>query len=497
MKTHLLKNLLILMTTIGFSYPLTAQIADYNTDAFGFELTSVDYAGGTSDVVTAFTQVAGFYQTSAKAKTGTKSMAIDVDFDNLPGTLPKLQTWRANVNKEGSFTINYPVANPATQEYLVSAWVFIDGSDPGNLNLSPKNMNVNIDLTGVETGSWQYIYKVVSDDAAIDLGVQKQWFTVSLVSSPTVGDGTTATDCVLYIDDLKIEQYDGVQTYTFSEYHGAESADAVVEGVIDPTLNGNTADTGWWLGSSSNNYEFSSEQKASGQYSLKFDSDGAQGASTSYSASIGIDSSPAASRLTLADGNYTVSLKVFIDANAPSKIQTNIGDNAASGGDTTPFNAITWFLDTNGDGTGSALATDVWHTLTQVVEITSTTEAKVVYKLVHLDIPSAVEAVVPASASVLYFDDLTFTFESALGVNDLVNDANSISLYPNPASDNVTISAPVGSEISITNLTGTTVKQNIASAAQTTISVADLASGIYIVNVASEGKSFVTKLVVR
>lgn len=100
------------------------------------------------------------------------------------------------------------------------------------------------------------------------------------------------------------------------------------------------------------------------------------------------------------------------------------------------------------------------------------------------------------NGNVLYVDDLVTTFTTEVPLSNEVNVLEGIQVYPNPAADVVNVSAPVGSVITLSNLAGATVKSVIATSDSTSISVSGLASGLYVARVTSEGKSFVSKLVV-
>jgi hypothetical protein len=101
------------------------------------------------------------------------------------------------------------------------------------------------------------------------------------------------------------------------------------------------------------------------------------------------------------------------------------------------------------------------------------------------------------NGDIVYVDDVVTTFTTEVALSNENNVLEGITVYPNPTKDNVKISAPIGSKISFTNLTGANVKQVSATSDLTQISVADLASGIYVLSIVSEGKSFVTKLVIQ
>jgi hypothetical protein len=75
--------------------------------------------------------------------------------------------------------------------------------------------------------------------------------------------------------------------------------------------------------------------------------------------------------------------------------------------------------------------------------------------------------------------------------------ASNFSVYPNPATNviNVTNSADVINDVTITDLNGRTVKQVTSGVNDAQINISDLAQGVYILNATSNGKSFTQKVV--
>lgn len=75
--------------------------------------------------------------------------------------------------------------------------------------------------------------------------------------------------------------------------------------------------------------------------------------------------------------------------------------------------------------------------------------------------------------------------------------AGSFSVYPNPATNviNVSNSADVINNVTITDLNGRTVKQVTVGVNDAQINISDLAQGVYILNATSNGKSFTQKIV--
>jgi len=81
---------------------------------------------------------------------------------------------------------------------------------------------------------------------------------------------------------------------------------------------------------------------------------------------------------------------------------------------------------------------------------------------------------------------------SVINENEL---SDQIHIFPNPASDNLTIETPQKSEIEIVNLQGQLTKSFTAISNKTTIDVSDFAKGIYFVKVKTENGVAVEKFV--
>ena len=70
-----------------------------------------------------------------------------------------------------------------------------------------------------------------------------------------------------------------------------------------------------------------------------------------------------------------------------------------------------------------------------------------------------------------------------------------ISVYPNPANDNITIETPPPSTIEISNIEGQLIKTLAASGTKTNIDVSALPCGVYVVQVKTEKGVAVRKFV--
>jgi hypothetical protein len=87
--------------------------------------------------------------------------------------------------------------------------------------------------------------------------------------------------------------------------------------------------------------------------------------------------------------------------------------------------------------------------------------------------------------------------DKGLGFNEIAI-ANSISLYPNPAKENVTVSMDKGqaviSQVNVLDITGKVVlTQNAVSAHQVVLNTENFTKGIYLVNVKLANGASATK----
>lgn len=95
------------------------------------------------------------------------------------------------------------------------------------------------------------------------------------------------------------------------------------------------------------------------------------------------------------------------------------------------------------------------------------------------------------AGEVVYIDDLSATFDTpTLLVSQ--NALEGVSVYPNPVSDVLNVNAPVGSVIEVYNTLGAVVK---SAKGTNTVSVSDLASGLYLLKVTNNGKTYQDKIV--
>ena len=97
------------------------------------------------------------------------------------------------------------------------------------------------------------------------------------------------------------------------------------------------------------------------------------------------------------------------------------------------------------------------------------------------------------AGDIVYVDQLSATFDySLLSVKE--NTLKGVAVYPNPVSDVLNISAPEGSLVKIYNSLGVVVKTVNGT---NSLSVSDLAAGLYVVKITKDGKFYQNKLVIK
>lgn len=193
----LLKNLcaFAVVSTMGIAQ-LSAQIT-YNTDAWDFELDSgVTYKSGgenvTGDIVSAWTQVAGFEQSTEQAHSGTYSCKADFTTNTVSG---KFQTWRSTTGMEGDFDVT------SSEPFTAIAWFyFASGTPSGTLKMSLQKsggttVNANFNLSAVPVGVWTKVQADFSGNPDI---WEETWSSVQFSAIPT--------GAVVYVDDISVVQ---------------------------------------------------------------------------------------------------------------------------------------------------------------------------------------------------------------------------------------------------------------------------------------------------
>ncbi|WP_185965514.1 T9SS type A sorting domain-containing protein [Flavobacterium zepuense] len=96
----------------------------------------------------------------------------------------------------------------------------------------------------------------------------------------------------------------------------------------------------------------------------------------------------------------------------------------------------------------------------------------------------------------LFIDDATFTTQETAGLKDVT--ASKLSVYPNPATNVVTVNGAdaLVNNVAIVDINGRTVKSvKFAGVAEAQVNVSDLASGVYVMTIASDKGTTTQKIV--
>lgn len=221
MKKRLL--LLGLLTSfVGFS-----QVTKYDSDCYGFEYTSINYKNSLfGNAVEAMSQVAGFTQSSEQAHSGTYSMMADFT-SAVPGTAPKTQGWRTQVNDEGDIWLS------SASNYTIRGWIYTTATTTTvakvALSGGTATQNLSLNLDGYTAGQWHEFTKSFDADAGYlnDGGANNNILTFNInFTNMVVGSK-------IYIDDVDI-----VQTSTLSKSYSK------IEGASVDASNGAITVTG-------------------------------------------------------------------------------------------------------------------------------------------------------------------------------------------------------------------------------------------------------------
>lgn len=91
---------------------------------------------------------------------------------------------------------------------------------------------------------------------------------------------------------------------------------------------------------------------------------------------------------------------------------------------------------------------------------------------------------------------VTIVADYVLGVEDYQK-LDGVSIYPNPANELLKIACPEGSSVGVYNLLGAKLKAVDKASKNIQMEISDLASGLYIVKVESEGKFYSKKIQIK
>jgi hypothetical protein len=115
----------------------------------------------------------------------------------------------------------------------------------------------------------------------------------------------------------------------------------------------------------------------------------------------------------------------------------------------------------------------------------------VTYSNVNIDLVNP-----PIISPIAYRPNVRFCMDSNVGIINGDENSKELSIYPNPATDDLTISNINSSiaEIEIIDITGKLIKQlPINNVKEIKINISDLSNGIYIIRIGNEFQKFIKK----
>ena len=101
-----------------------------------------------------------------------------------------------------------------------------------------------------------------------------------------------------------------------------------------------------------------------------------------------------------------------------------------------------------------------------------------------------------AYPNVVYFDDLSSTFSGTV-LSTKKNQLEGVEVYPNPVSERLHIHTLEGGNISVYSILGGKVLTTSTVSKNHTIDISKIKSGVYILKIVSQGKSYTQRLIVR
>jgi len=224
----------------------------------------------------------------------------------------------------------------------------------------------------------------------------------------------------------------------------------------------------WWAAASTP-WRIKKENASTGDFSLRFKGTGPfSGSYTMYSPFGSCD---------LPAGDNQMKFKVWID---PATTVNSINVTLKNPSVTIPFDI-------------SGIAKGTW------VEVSEnfTRNSASVLSLTNGDrIQITINASdISGSEALLYIDDISFTHINKTGVNNIPS--IDMSVYPNPADDDLRITAIPNGTIQIFNQAGNLVKSCLKDSTTKKIDIKELTAGIYIIKLYSENQFGVKKVVVK
>ncbi|MFZ1750087.1 MAG: T9SS type A sorting domain-containing protein [Saprospiraceae bacterium] len=187
----------------------------------------------------------------------------------------------------------------------------------------------------------------------------------------------------------------------------------------------------------------------------------------------------AVGNIPVGSGEHTLSIKIFIEDQAPAVIAFYLAEKSA-----VITNGMLVVIPTANVPKGS------WQTISTVVDFpTAIAEMKTGVRVRGSDYVGM------TGPSTIYLDQVSLV--KGLTSSTTSINAPEFNVYPNPASDHISIAIAEESDVLISNISGMSVKSLKGVSSNAHLSVSDLASGVYFVRVTSNGVAATKKLIVE
>lgn len=258
---------------------------------------------------------------------------------------------------------------------------------------------------------------------------------------------------------------------------------------FEGAINGSeTAQNGWYIAPAlASVYMLTNEKAATGTYSLKFNVDDVSTISGSYAQCIGGPTNgPSDAQINMAAGQYVLTFKAYLTDNCPGAVQFWIQPGAATN------NVIAFKL-----GGLAALEKNKWLSLTAVDNSTNTAPTTLATAIaghkMQIAVPKTQILGTPAASSSLYIDDIQISTYVASGVKSL-KESFEATAFANRNNQTLTVNSPAASSVRVINMLGTVVNTAQNTSGKLEIPTSTFASGIYFVEISSEGKKVTKKI---
>lgn len=412
-----------------------------------------------------------FYRTTEMAYAGEASMCFR-------DTLSALRNINGDIDtKKMMYFSTFPITQEVLSagDYLASMQVYLEEGNSMKTFMTEigkvPTSQMTWDVSDIKRGEWVMLKNKVNVPSDILVSDGKMSRYVWNIPADESNDDFQ----VMYVDDNQFSTYsyrmDTVDGNLLDHYYyGFEAGTATdVDGLDIPE-------------GSAGNMKFSSlknDSPKTNYYALRCNVPAGTG--DSYSINIGSNSaSGQPGNAVLPMDSYDISIAVYMEERAITEFSTILNDNTATAQN--EYLDIKWSIP-------EGIALNQWVTLTKNVSLNMNYDTRITLE-------TAQDKLVDASRdAVLYVDDLAFVSTVSTGV-ETKKETLGVQIYPNPASGSVNVVTPQVSRVMLYTMSGKLLKAVDSCPAVTSLSIADLSPGLYIVAVESaDGRQLVKLLV--